>query len=114
MDPDFIAFLLTAAGATVASGIIWAAIDFLKMSPLNFLVDGRERLAAFVGSGLVVLFAIIVGLLEVPPRYPIASALDIVMLFVSALIAFYGIGRLAMGIHDDVNKRVNSLTGKTQ
>lgn len=105
IDAATVAVLLTAAGAPIASAIIWAAIDFIKSSPLTGLVEGREKLAAFIGSAIVVAFAYFVGLTAVPPTEEL-SLLGIV----GALLAFYNIGRLAMAVHDDVNRKPNSLT----
>jgi len=112
LTPAAFAVLLTAAGAPIASGAIWAVIDFLKASPLKSVVEGREKLAAFLGSALVVVLAYIVGFAEVPPRYQPADVGAWIMLVVAGLLAFYNIGRLAMAVHDDVNREPNSLTAE--
>lgn len=108
LDPAAIAVLLTAAGAPVAAGVVWAVIDFLKSLPgLGAVIAGRERLAAFVGSIVIVLTALAVGFSEQPPRYATPDLLFVL----GALLAVYNIGRLAMAMHDDVNRYPNSLTG---
>lgn len=100
------AILLTAAGAPIAAAAIWAGIDFIKGTPIKALVDGRERLAAFVGSALLVVLAYFVGITAVPPT----STFDVFGV-IGAVLAWYGIARLAMATHDDVNRYANSLTG---
>lgn len=110
LSPALFAALLTAAGAPIGSAIIWAAIDFLKASPMRALVEGREKLAAFVGAAIIVVLATVVGFSEVPPRYAPVGVLDWILLGLAALLAFYNIGRLAMAVHDDVNRYPNSLT----
>lgn len=109
MTPEMIAILLTAAGAPIASAAIWAVIDMVKS--LTHVLDGHERLAAFVGSIVVVVTALVVGIAEVPPRYATGTVLDVLMLVIGACTAVYGIARLAMAIHDDVNRKANSITG---
>lgn len=108
LDPAAVAALLTAAGAPVAAGVIWAVIDFLKSIPgIGGVINGRERLAAFVGAIVVVVAALAVGFSEQPPRY---AAVDLIFIL-GALLAIFNIGRLAMAMHDDVNRYPNSLTG---
>jgi hypothetical protein len=109
IDPAVFALFLTATGAPIASTIIWAIIDFLKSSPLEKIVAGREKLAAFLGSIIVVVTSLGVGLLENPPRYAHATGLDILTLLIGGLMSIYTIGRLAMAVHDDVNKKPNSV-----
>jgi hypothetical protein len=110
MDPAVFAVLLTAAGAPIGSALIWAAIDFIKSSPAKALVAGHEKLAAFIGSALIVVVAYVVGFVEEPPRYSAAAPLDLILIVGAGLLAFYNIGRLAMAVHDDVNRYPNSLT----
>ena len=105
IDAATIAILLTAAGAPIASTVIWAVIDFIKTSPLASLVTGREKLAAFIGAVVIVLFAFAVGVTSVPPTQTV-SLLGVLVV----PLAIYNIGRLAMAVHDDVNRKPNSLT----
>lgn len=111
LSPALFAALLTAAGAPIASTIIWAVLDLLKqLEPVRLLLSGREKTAAFLGAILVVVVCVGVGLLEEPPRYAHGTALQWVMLIGGALLAIYNIGRLAMAVHDDVNRYPGSLT----
>jgi hypothetical protein len=105
IDNATIAVLLTAAGAPIGSAVVWAVVDFIKSSPFSGLVAGREKAAAFVGAAVIVLFAYFVGLTSVPPTQVVSP-----LAIAGVLLAFYNIGRLAMAVHDDVNRKPNSLT----
>lgn len=111
LTPALFAAVLTAAGAPIVSAAIWAVIDFLKSSPLKGLVTGHEKAAAFFGAAIAVVLAILIGVAETPPRYDVTSPLAILMLAFAGVLAFYNIGRLAMAVHDDVNRYPNSLRG---
>lgn len=106
IDNGTIAVILTAGGAPVGAAVVSGVIEFLKSIPqLKSLVDGREKLVAFLLAGLLVGFAYVVGLTSVPPTQTLS------LLAIPAIAsAWYAIGRLAMAVHDDVNKFPNSLT----
>lgn len=106
IDNATIAVLLTAAGAPVGAAVVSGIIEFIKSVPqLKALVDGREKLVAFLLSLVIVLFAFVVGLTSVPPTQTLS-----LLAIPAVLSAWYAIGRLAMAVHDDVNRKPNSLT----
>lgn len=105
ITPDMLAIFLTAAGAVGGAAVVWAIIDFLKKL-VPGVIDGHERVAAFVGSALLIVLSFYSGLIEVPPT----QTIDLYSIL-GLLIAWYGIARLAMATHDDVNAYPNSLTG---
>ena len=108
IDAATIAVLLTAAGAPLASTVIWAAIDFVKsVAQLKPIVDGREKLVAFLGAIVIVLFAFAVGVTSVPPTQTVS-----LLAVPAVLLAIYNIGRLAMAVHDDINQKPGSLTAQ--
>jgi hypothetical protein len=107
----FAALVLTSAGATVAAGVVTKIIDALKRVAPGLFPEGagREKLYAFVVATVLVLAALAVGLLEVPPRYVVTSPLTVLALVVGAVLAIYNIGRLSMGVHDDLARKPGSL-----
>lgn len=101
-----LAIFLTAAGAVAGAAVVWAAIDFVKLTPLAWLVAGRERIAAFVGSAVLIALSFYSGLISIPPT----QTIDLYSV-IGVVIAWYGIARLALATHDDVAKYPNSLRG---
>jgi hypothetical protein len=100
ITPATFAVLLTASGAAIGAAIIQQAISFIKGAGVSFIV-GREKLAAFIGSIVIVIIAASIGLSETPPRYDTTTVTDIIIFGVGLLLAIYNIGRLSMAIHDD-------------
>jgi len=100
--------ILTPVGFTVAAGLITGLIEILKRLAAG-AITGREQVAAALLAALLVGSSIAdaVG----------ASSVDAlggpVGLAFTAVLAWYGILRIAMGIHDDAAQKPNSLTGPT-
>lgn len=90
-----LALVLTAGGAVAAAGLITGLIGMLKMLPrVGALLDGgREAIFAFVASAVLVAIAFV----TYGPWTPEGGFL--------AFLAWYGVARLSMGIHDDVKAR---------
>lgn len=93
--------VLTAGGAVASSALITGLIQLLKKLPGlgDFLDGGRESLAAFLFSAALVATAFAAT----------ATTKDIAHGF-GAVLAWYGIARLSMGIYDDATKQPGSLT----
>lgn len=106
VTPEMLAIFLTAGGAMIGATGIWALIDAAKTSPLAFLVAGRERLVAFILSAVLIVLSFVSGVIAVPPT----QTIDLYAIL-GALVAWYALARLAMTVHDDVNRYTNSLTG---
>lgn len=96
--------ILTAAGAVLGAGLVTGFVQILK-TVFADLVTGREQRFAFFGSALLVIAAFASGVQDGSLTVTGAS------LF-AALLAWYGIARIALGIHDDVTgARPTSLRG---
>lgn len=107
MNDLTLAIVLTAAGATVAAGLVSGVTELLKGVLPVIARRGLERATAFVLSALLVAAAFV----DAVGRGALAG--DLAGVF-GALVAWYGIARLALATYDDVRGRVNSLTGPTQ
>jgi hypothetical protein len=99
-----LALVLTAGGAVIASGLITGLVQLVKQ--LGNVINGKERIVAFVLSAVLVVIAYAAGVGEgtltvTPPS-----------LF-AAFLAWYGIARLSMANYADVTKEPNSLTGSS-
>jgi hypothetical protein len=99
-----LALVLTAGGAVLASGLVTGLVQLLKQ--LGSLLDGRERIVAFVLSAVLVVIAYVAGVNDGTLTVNIAS------LF-AAFLAWYGIARLSMANYADVTREPNSLTGSS-
>jgi uncharacterized membrane protein HdeD (DUF308 family) len=99
-----LALVLTAGGAVLASGLVTGIVQILKQ--LGTFLDGKERLAAFFLSAVLVVIAFVSGINDG------ALTVTIQSLF-AAFLAWYGIARLSMAVYADVTKEPNSLTGNT-
>lgn len=94
--------VLTAGGAVVSAGFITGFIQILKKLPGfgDFLHAGRESLAAFLLSAGLVATAFAATAIEK----------NMVTGF-GAVLAWYGIARLSMGLYDDASQKPGSVTG---
>jgi hypothetical protein len=104
-DPNTItlALVLTAAGATIAAALVTGVVQLLKqIAP--FIGNGRERVTAFILSGILVIVAVASGVQDSTITLSIASVF-------AAVVAWYGIARLSMAVFADATKETNSLTG---
>lgn len=105
IDPQglTLAIALTAGGAALFAALITGFVELFK-TLLPGLFDGHEQQFAFILSGLVVIAAV-------------ASAVTTDMLTITiesvfaAILAWYGIARIAMGIHDDITGASTGLRG---
>jgi hypothetical protein len=106
LGPAAFAALATGAGAPVWSLLIMGLIDTVKAVPeFRRIVDGHERLAAFLLSAVVTAAAFAVGLSIVPPTTNL-SIFGIVL----AVLSWFTVARLSMALHDDKEKAPGSLT----
>jgi hypothetical protein len=97
-----LSLILTAAGAVAASALVTGVVQILKQ--LGSFLDGKERLAAFILSAVLVVIAYAAGLGDGTLTLNVASGF-------AAFIAWYGIARLSMAVYADVAREPNSLTG---
>lgn len=95
-DPTILtlALILTAGGAVVAAGLVTGLVQILK-TLIPSIVSGAEQRVAFLLSAVIVSVAVASGVQEGVLTLSIASAFG-------AFLAWYGIARIALGIHDDV------------
>jgi len=103
VDPNAVslAILLTAAGVVPASALVTGLVSLL--GNLGSIVEGRERLIAFVLSAVLVVYAY--------------AALPVALTGVSGFagfLAWYAIARMSMATYDDVQRRTNSLIGPSE
>lgn len=94
--------VLTAGGAVASAALITGFVQILKKLPGfgDFLDAGRESLAAFLlSAGLV---ATAFGATAVDKN--LATGFG-------AVLAWYGIARLSMGMYDDAAQKPGSITG---
>ena len=97
-----LALILTAGGATAAAALVTGVVQLLKQ--LGHFPDGKERLTAFLLSGILVIVAIADSVSKN------ILTLDIASVF-AGVLAWYGIARLAMAVFADATQEPNSLTG---
>jgi hypothetical protein len=100
-----LALALTAGGAVVFAGLTTGIIEILKNIAAS-IINGHEQLLAFVLSAVWVILAYVSAIQAG------ALTLDLESGFVGFL-AWYGIARIAMGIHDDVSRTAAPLGGTT-
>ena len=103
MDDLTLAVVLTAAGVTVSSGLVTGLVQLFN-TLLGSAMEGKERLAAFVLSALLVVVAYIAGVQDGTITTSIQSIF-------AAFLAWYGIARLSMANYADVTAEINSLRG---
>lgn len=101
-----LALVLTSAGAVIGAALVSAGVQFLKSIPV-VPTDGRERLWAFVLSGILVWTAYLSVTVFAQP----SAALSFLGL-IGALFAWYNVARLSMAVYADVTAEPNSLTGR--
>lgn len=102
-----LAMILTAGGAVAAAGLIKGLISIIKTLPSvgDAMQKAKaEPLVAFILSALLVVVADMNAISEDP-------GLNNLPFHFTAFIAWYGIARLSMAIHDDLAGNANSLTG---
>jgi hypothetical protein len=99
--------LATGVGAPIWSSAIVGIIQTVKAVPqFARLVEGREKLAAFVLSGVAVTLSVVAALQAVPPAVVLSIPAGVV-----AVMSWFTLARLAMALHDDFSRKPNSLTG---
>lgn len=100
IDPNALslALILTAAGVAPAAALVTGLVSLL--GNLGSLVDGRERILAFLLSAVLVVFAYVATAVEVTA-----------VTGFGAFLAWYGIARLSLATYDDVTGKPNSLRG---
>lgn len=98
-----LALVLTAAGATAAAALVSGLVQLFK-TLLPGLSDGKERVAAFILSALLVVVAVASGVQDG------TITINIAALF-AAFLAWYGIARLSMAVFADASGEPNGLRG---
>lgn len=102
-----LAAILTAGGAVAAAGLVKGLISIFKTLPAvggSITKYALEPVIAFVLSAVLVIIAALAAVQEDP------SVAGLPFYFM-AFLAWYGIARLSMAIHDDIAQNPNSLTG---
>lgn len=103
-----LAALATGGGAIIWGYVLNGAIQVLKGVPqFAGAFDGREKLAAFILSGLLLAGAYWTALRLVPPTTT-ADVFGIIM----ALLSWLGLARLTMAAYDDTTKVKRAKTVK--
>lgn len=97
-----LALILTAGGAVVASALVTGLVQLLKQ--LGSLLNGRERLAAFILSAILVVIAFVSGVNDGTLTLSLPTGF-------AAFLAWYGIARLSMAVYADATGEPNSLRG---
>ena len=97
-----LALVLTAGGAVAASALVTGLVQLVKQ--LGPMIDGKERLVAFVLSAVLVLIAVAAGTSDGTLTLNIATGF-------AAFLAWYGIARLSMANYADISKEPNGLRG---
>jgi hypothetical protein len=102
--------LSTGVGAPIWSTAIVGVIQTVKAVPqFARLIEGREKLLAFILSALAVALSFVAALTTVPP-----AAVVTIPSVIIAVMAWFTLARLAMALHDDFARKTNSLTGPTE
>ena len=102
-DTITLALVLTAAGATVAAALVTGLVQLFK-TVMPGLSGGKERLAAFFLSAVLVILSVASGVQDKTITINIASVF-------AAFVAWYGIARLSMAVYADAAGETNSLRG---
>lgn len=104
-----IADVLTPVGFVTTAALVTGLVEVFKRILPGIGVRGLEQPMAAMFTALIVAAAVLVRVDEAP----LGTIGDTVGLIFTALFAWYGILRIALGIHDDVAQTPNSLTGPT-
>jgi len=100
-DPNTftLTIVLTTAGATIGAALITGVIGVLKKVPVigPWIDADREPLASFVGSAILVVAAYASTL-----KFFGGEADPAIDTGIAALLAFFAIAQIAMGVHDTV------------
>lgn len=99
--------ILTPVGFAVAAGLVTGLVEIGKR--LTNALTGREQVAAATLTALLVVTAVA----DVITTTPASELGGFIGLGFTAVLSWYGILRIAMGIHDDAAQKPNSLTGPT-
>lgn len=100
IDPNALslALILTAAGVAPAAALVTGLVSLF--GNLGSVVNGHERVLAFILSGILVVFA-----------YAATSVTVTAVTGFGAFLAWYSIARLSLATYDDVKAKPNSLRG---
>lgn len=93
--------ILSPAGFVATAALVTGLVELFKRLATT-IMDGREQVAAAVLGGALIGLAMI----DKAGTTPLVLG-DILV----AAMAWYGITRLALGIHDDAAQKPGSLTG---
>lgn len=99
--------VLTPAGFVTTAALVYGIVQLLQR--FVGLVRGNEQAAAAVVTVIFVGAALLAQGSETPPD----GVAGWVGFFFLGVLSAYGILRIAMGLHDDVAQKPNSLTGPT-
>lgn len=107
LGPAALVGLATGVGAPIWASVLVVIINTIKAVPqFAGIIDGREKLASFVGSFVLVTLAFVAALQIVPPGVTV----DVPGVLI-AVLSWFNVARLAMALHDDAAGKVNSLRG---
>lgn len=101
--------VLTPVGFVTTAALVTGLVEVLKLLLPGIGTRNLEQILAAVVTALLVVAAVAVRVEETP----LGSLGDTLGLIVTAVAAWYGILRIALGIHDDATAAPNSLTGPT-
>lgn len=102
-----LAIILTAGGATAAAALVKGLISMFKYLPAvgpAITTHALEPVLAFILSAVLV----VVSAASALAADPTVASWEF---YFGAFLAWYGIARLSMAIHDDLAQNPNSLTG---
>lgn len=101
LDEVTLGLALTAAGAVVMAALITGIVEILSRTITP--IQGHEQGLTLVLAGVVVAAAVFDAVNQDLLELSVASIF-------AAVVAWYGIARVAMGIHDDVVSRNESTS----
>lgn len=99
--------VLTPVGFVTTAALVTGLVEVLKRLLPGIGQRGLEQLLAATITALLVIAAIVVHVEEAP----LGTLGDTLGLIVTGAAAWYGILRIALGIHDDAAQKPDSLTG---
>lgn len=102
-----LADVLTPVGFVTTAALVTGLVEVLKRTMPGLGKRGYEQPMAAGLTAFIVAAAVMVRVEETPLR----MLSDTLGLIFTALFAWYGILRIALGIHDDVAQKPDSLTG---
>lgn len=109
LGPGALAALATGGGAPAWALAIMFIIEGIKAVPqFEALVNGREKLSAFVLSGVLEVGAVVTAVQMSPPAADLSVG-GIIL----AVMAWFTVARLSMALHDDRNRRPGTLLEPT-